>query len=163
MALYLYKGNTTVRNQVNLILSNYSDKSIWTPFIICLYKALSQLNPLPPDTEVYRAVDCPFYPDLYNIGTKITWSSFSIASTDWRSSSELIKEKRGIIFIIKSVAKYSRNPVDNEVIFLPGTMFIITAIYRTDIIVLGQVNIRGTTFTARESDIKKAADGNSRT
>lgn len=36
-------------------------------------------------------------------------------------------------------------------------MFIITAIYRPDIIALGQSNIRSTIFTARETDLRKAA------
>lgn len=166
MALYLYTGNATVCNQVNITLGNYNEKSLWSPFIICLYQALDKLPSLPINTEVYRGVDYKFDPEIYTIGTKITWNSFSIASTDWRSSSELIKEKKGIIFIIKSktgksVARYSRNPVDSEVIFLPGTMFIITAIYRPDIIALGQANIRGTTFTAREIDLRKAAENSS--
>lgn len=162
LALYLYTGSSTVSGQVNLTLSNYSEKSLWSPFIICLYQAIQQLPSL--IGEVYRGVDCAFDTKMYAIGTKITWSSFSVCTTDWRSPSEFIRDKKGIIFIIKSrtgksVAQYSRNPVDNEVIFLPGVQFTITAIYRPDVIALGQANIRTTTFTAKETDLKKAQDG----
>lgn len=162
MALYLYTGNGPVFTQVNLSLSNYNERSLWSPFIICLYQSISRLPPL--IGEVYRGVDCVFDPDMHKIGTKMVWSTFAVASKDWRSSSELIKEQKGIIFIIKSktgkdVSRYSRSPVDSEVLFLPGTMFTITALYRADVIALGQANIRGTTFTARDNDIKKAAEG----
>ncbi|CAH6419002.1 Ankyrin repeat protein [uncultured virus] len=162
LALYLYTGNATVFTQVNLALGNYTDKNLWSPFIICLYQAILMLPIM--TTEVYRGVDYKFESELYTIGTRMTWSSFAIASEDWKSTSELIKEKRGIIFIIKSksgrdISRYSRNPVDREVIFLPGAAFVVTAIYRPDVIALGQANIRGTTFTARDTDIRKAAEG----
>jgi len=167
MAMYLYTSNYTVFTQVNVALTNYSSNkhgNIWDPLVVCLYQAISLLPQL--ECEVYRGVDCTFEPELYTVGTKITWSTFTIGSTDWRSSSELIKDKRGIIFVIKSktgrdVSRYSRNPVDCEVIFLPSCTFTITALYRADVIALGQANIRTSTFAIRDSDLKKAAERSS--
>lgn len=162
LALYLYTANATVFTQVNATLSSYTDRSVWSSFIVCLFQAVNNLPSL--IGEVYRGVECTFIPDLYTLGTIITWNTFGVASKDWRSPSELIKEKHGIIFIIKSktgkdISRYSCSPVDSEVLFLPGTSFIVTALYRADIITLGQANIRASTYAARDIDIHKAAEG----
>ena len=71
-----------------------------------------------------------------------------------------------MIFIIKSktgrnISKYSKYPVDNEIIFVPGTQFMITNIYIASIICLGQENIRKTTYLAKDKDIIKAANSES--
>jgi ankyrin repeat protein len=163
-SIYLYTANSTIFSHVNITLGNYSERDVWTPFVICLYNAISVLPPF--KQEVYRGVDCIFEPNLYNIGNEITWNTFGLATKDWRSPSELIKDKRGIIFIIQSktgkdISRYSCNPVDSEILFLPGTKFTVAALYRADIITLGQANIRSTTYGARDVDITKAAEGSS--
>lgn len=162
MALYLYTSNATVFTNVNACISNYTDNGVWNPFVVCLYRAVKYLPNI--DCEVYRGVDHPFDSKQYAVNSKITWNSFGVTSKDWNSSAELIKEKRGMIFIVQSktgkdISKYSDNPVDNEVIFLPGTNFIVKALYRADVIALGQANIRTSTYAAQESDIAKAQAG----
>jgi len=159
MALYLYTGNLTLYRQVNMTLSNWSNNNTWHPFIACLYQAITLL----PEYrgEVYRAIDCKFTMDDYAIGHKIRWDTFSMCSLEWKNSSELIALKRGIVFIIKSltgrvISKYSKYPVDSEVIFLPGTEFIITDHYIGNVIALGQANIRKNTYKVEQKDYDKA-------
>jgi len=162
LALYLYTGNYNIFKQVNLSLSNWKADNLWNPLIYCLYQAVNLLPNC--QKEVYRAVDTQFIPDDYTLGTIIKWTTFSICSTEWKNSTDLINQKKGIVFIIKSItgksiSKYSRSPVDNEIIFLPGTSFKIINFYKPDIIVFGQANIRTSTFKITDKDIERASKG----
>ncbi len=162
MALYLYTSNYTIFKQVNLTLKNWNSPSIWHPFINCLYGAI---NLLPAYVgEVYRAVNSKFTLEEYAVGSKITWNSFSLGSHEWKNSSDLINKKTGIVFIIhgksgRIISKYSKYPVDAEVMFLPGTNFTVTNHYIADQICLGQANIRNTTFKMKENDYVKPLNG----
>jgi ankyrin repeat protein len=165
MSLYLYTSNYTIFKQVNSILNHWNSPtaSIWTPFINCLYSAINLLKPYVG--EVYRAVNSKFTLEEYAMGNKITWDTFSLGSYEWKNSSDLIGRKTGIVFIIHSktgrvISKYSKYPVDAEVIFLPGTSFTVTNHYIADQICLGQANIRNTTFKMKENDYVKPLNGN---
>lgn len=159
MALYLYTSNPTIFYQVNKTLVNWENKnySIWHPYINCLYQAIDLL---PKFTgEVYRAIDYQFgaNPNGYQIGTIFNWNTFSIASKEFTSTIEMINNKRGIVFIIKSktgrlISRYSKSAADNEVIFLPESRFEITNHYQASIICLSQANIRSTTFGLHEKN-----------
>jgi len=159
IALYLYTGNLTIYRQVNVTLSNWKNDNPWNPFIYCLYQAISLL---PEYTgEVYRAVDCKFNLHDYAIGNVLRWNTFSMCSLEWKNSSELIEQKKGIVFIIKSksgriISSYSKYPVDSEVMFLPGTEFTVVDHYVGNVIALGQANIRKNTYGAKEKDYEKA-------
>lgn len=164
LALYLYTSNWKIFEQVNLSITDWKDNGIWNPFIYCLYQGI---NLIPPYIgEVYRPVDYRFSIQNYTIGTKIVWSAFSIASLEWRNCNDLINKKRGIVFIIQSltgrnISRYSKYPVDSEVIFLPGTEFIVVDHYIASIITLGQANIRKSTYAAKEKDLLRAENGES--
>lgn len=172
LALYMYTSNYTIFKNVNQILKEWSvgqntsniQSNIWHPFINCLYQAI---NLLPPQIgEVYRAVNTKFDVEKYAIGKEIQWNGFSLCSTEWKDASDLINNKTGIVFIIKSktgrnISKYSKYPVDGEVIFLPASKFTITAHYVADKICLAQANIRNSTFKIKESDYTKALEGKS--
>lgn len=160
LALYLYLSNMTILNQVNKSLQNFNTKDIWYPFIGCLYQGLNLLDNY--NGEVYRAVDCKFNLQDYNIGNKLRWNSFSICSLEHKECNELITNiKKGIVFIIKSkngkvVDRYSKYKVQKELIFLPGTEFIITNHYVANPICLAQANIRNLTFKIKDKDYEKA-------
>lgn len=158
LALYLYSSNYSIFENVNISLINWKE-TIWSPLIYTLYQAIYMLPGYVG--EVYRAVNCDFNPNILSIGSILQWNNFSICSTEWKYASELINKKCGIIFIIKSkngkhISKYSRYPVDNEVIFMPGTTFIVKNYFIASTICLGQENIRMSSFIAKEKDITKA-------
>lgn len=160
LSLYLYTGNYTVNAQVCTALESFNNKNIWIPYIVCLYKAVRALPTYA--FEVYRAVQCTFDPTCYEIGKLVTWNSFSVCTKDWKLTSYQIEAKCGIIFIIKSksardVARYAHNPINGEVIFLPRTTFVVSAIYKADVTTLGQANIRTQTYSAADGDIIKAS------
>ena len=159
LAIYLYTGNPYIFKQINQTLLNWNTNTAWQPFTGCLYQAISMIDIY--EGEVYRNVDTIFNLENYAIDNKISWNTFSIASYEWKSSSELINLKRGIVFIIKNktgrdISKYSQNPVDCEIMFLPGVEFLITNYYSPSMICLAQKNIRNTTFKISEKDIEKA-------
>lgn len=162
IVLYLYSSNLTIFQNVNRTLTNWTNAEQWHPFIGCLYQAIEQLPVY--KGEVYRGVDTVFDLETYKIGNTIKWSTFSITSKLYTNTSELIKQKQGIIFIIQSksgrdISKYSKSPVDSEVIFLPESEFVIKNYYVADQIALAQSNIRNTTFAIEERDIQKAVSG----
>lgn len=104
-----------------------------------------------------------FDPELHKIGTRTRWNTFSLCSKDWKDAGDLISNnKKGLVFIIKSksgrvIAPYSKYPVDNEVIFLPGTEFEITDHYVGKLFALGQANIRKTSYKMKEVDYERVA------
>lgn len=164
LALYMYTGNFDIFKQVNLCLANYKSDNIWSIFVNTLYQGISCL----PNciAEVYRCVDYKFDMNEFKIGKEIVWNTFGICSKEWKTAGELINLKRGMVFIIKSshgkdISRYSRYPVDQEVIFLPGTKFVISNFYVASVIALGQANIRNTTFKITENDLIKAHNGTS--
>ncbi len=159
IALYLYSSNYDIFKNVNIAFNNWSTSSIWTNFVNCMYQGVSKLPPY--IGEVYRGVECDFNPNVLTIGSVIEWNTFSICSKEWKNASELINKKKGIIFIVKSkygkdISKYSKYPVDGEVIFKPHSVFKITNHYVASLICLGQENIRESSFKASETDLEKA-------
>jgi ankyrin repeat protein/uncharacterized protein YegL len=162
MALYLYTAHYDIFKQVNMVLKDLNETNFWFPFVNTLYRAIEMLEPF--KGEVYRSVNSKFDVAKYAIGNTVRWNYFSIGSYDWKNSADKIKEKTGIIFIIKSktgrkISKYSKYPVDCEVAFLPATTFVITNYYIPNVICLGQENIRNSTFRIKEKDIEKAMSG----
>jgi hypothetical protein len=118
----------------------------------------------PYEGEVYRAIDAKFDAKALAIGTRIKWSTFSTCSLEWQSASELIRLKRGLVYVVQSrtgrvVNRYSKSPIDAEVIFLPGTDFEIVSYYKGALIALGQANIRKTSYAAKPREIDEAARG----
>lgn len=164
LALYLYTSNPIIFQQVNYALTFWKDSNIWNPFVFCLYQAI---NLIPPYIgEVYRGIDVPFNSIDYAIGNTIKWKTFSICSKDYTSSTELINQKKGMIFVIKSlsgklISRYAKNPIDNEVIFKPNSEFRITNHFIASLTCLGQANIRTSTFKVKEKDLIKATNGES--
>ena len=159
MVLYLYTGNLSIHKQVNENLDKPNSPNM--PFILTLYQALHLLDNY--TNEVYRAIDLPFTSD-YKIGEVINWSTFSICSRQYKECSNLINRCKGMVFIIKSktgknISKYSKFPMDEEIVFLPGTKMKIIAFYKPRITAISQANIRNTTFEIGETDIEKALKG----
>ena len=150
MALYLYTSNFTIFQSVNRTLIDWKNNQVFHGFIQCLYQAIKTLEPCDA-TEVYRGVNTCFDIEMYKIGTIMQWNTFSICSREYSTTTELITQNKGIIFVIKSkvakdVSKFSKNKQNCEVVFLPGTRFIITNHYIASNICLSQRNIRNTTF-----------------
>ena len=149
MAIYLYTANLDLFKNVNINLKSLSMSSCWFGFIGCLFQGLKLLPSY--NGECFRAVDCTFDPNVFGLSNTIEWNSFSVSNTDWKNSSELIKLKKGMVFIIKSksgknISQFSKYPQENEIVFLPGTKFTVSNYYVPDIICLAQENIRNTTF-----------------
>jgi hypothetical protein len=149
LSLYLYTANLDLFKNVNINLKNITISSPWYGFISCLYQGLKLLPNY--EGDCFRAIELSFDPVKFKIDNIIQWNTFAIANIDWKNSSELIKLKRGMIFIIKSktgknISSYSKYPQEKEIVFVPGTKFIITNYYVPDIICLAQENIRNTTF-----------------
>lgn len=162
LALHLYSSNFTIFENVNLSISKYQENNLWNPFVCCLYQAIDLLPPFVG--EAYRGVNTPFNLDDFTLGKTLSWNTFAICSKEFSGPSELINMKTGIIFIInsktgKDISKYSRNPVDAEIIFNPGTIMKIVNYYVASMICLGQANIRQSTYSAKENDLIKAIKG----
>jgi hypothetical protein len=159
LALYLYTSNQTIFESINLGIANYKENNIWNPLICCLYQAVSILPPYVG--EVYRGVNIKFNLDDFDIGKTLEWNTFAICSKEYAGASELIGMKSGIIFIInsktgKDISKYSKNPVDAEVIFNPGTKFVVKNYIKPELIAICQANIRNSTYKITDRDIEKA-------
>lgn len=155
LAIYLYTANFDLFKNVNQNLKSISISSPWYGFIGSLYQGLKLLSNY--TGECFRAVNKPFDPQVYSIGYVIEWEGFSIANIDWKNSSELIKLKCGMIFIIKSktgknISFCSKYPQEKEIVFLPGTKFEVTNYFVPDIICLAQENIRTSTFKYNSAD-----------
>lgn len=162
LALYLYSSNQIIFENVNLGISNYKENNIWNPFICCLYQAIDLLPPY--CGEVYRGVNILFNLEDFAIGKTLKWDTFAICSREFAGPSELINMKTGIIFIIhsktgKDISSYSKNPVDAEIIFSPGTEFLIQNYYVGSTICLAQANIRKSTYSVKDTDLMKAMKG----
>lgn len=165
LVIFLYTSNYEIFKQVNLALKDFNQTNFWFPFINTLYKAIETIPPYVG--EVYRAVIAPFDPELYAIGSTITWNTFSVCSYEFKNSTDLIKKdskKNGIVFIIQSktgrkINKYSKYPVDAELIFLPNSKFTVKSWYQANPIALAQSNIRDSTFKIREKDVERAIKG----
>lgn len=163
IALYLYTSNTDVFRLVNDALHGTRlGATMWPPFVQCLHQALHILPPW--GGEAYRAVGTTFDPDVYRKGATVTWDGFSVCTQEWRRVSPQFDRRTGVVFIIRSnsgreVHPYSRNAADREVIFLPGTTFVVEDYYKPNVLCLGQANIRGTTFAVTDKDLTNAARG----
>lgn len=165
LAIFLYTSNYEIFRQVNLALKDLTPMNIWYPFVNTLYSAISLLPKF--EGEVYRAVNTRFNITTYEIGKIIRWNTFSVCSYEHKNSTDLIKKdskQHGTIFIIQSksgrkINKYSKYPVDAEVIFLPDSTFIVKNYYQPNIIALAQANIRDSTFKIKDKDIEKALNG----
>jgi len=162
LALYLYTSNEYIFKQVNKTLLNWKTNSVWENFINCLYQAVNLIELT--ETELYRAVDIPFNMEDFAIGKNLSWNTFSSTSKSWKTCSDLINKKTGIVFIIKSktgrdISKYSKNPVDGEVLFLPNTKFVVTNHFSPSITCLGQENIRLSTYKIKDKDYERACQG----
>jgi hypothetical protein len=99
---------------------------------------------------------------VHKVGNRTKWNTFSLCSREWKDSANLVNQDAGIVFIIKSltgrvIAPYSKYPVDSEVVFLPGTEFEITDHYVGKVFVLGQANIRKTSYRMKEVDYERVA------
>lgn len=162
LALYLYTSSFTILKSVNDTLVNWQQKSIWHPFIETLYQGIKLIEPYVG--EVYRGVDYAFDPDTYTINNIVEWNAFSLCSSEFRTASDLIKKNKGIVFIIQSITgrkidKFSKNPAESEVMFLPQSQFRVKSYYKANLICLGQANIRTQTFKISEKDIERACKG----
>lgn len=165
-ALYMYTVSTTIFQQVNNCLNKWQldQASVWQPFVACLHQAVSLLPEY--DGECFRGVDVLFDADQFQIGRKLEWNGFALSSLQWNTCSELLTKKRGVIFIIKSkrcriIAPYAANPVDGQVLSLPGAEFVVTNHYEASPLALGQVNIRQKTYKATSDLYEKIAKGKS--
>lgn len=162
MAIYLYTGCGEIYKQINQSLKDLNKSNFWYPYINTLYQAVKSIPPYVGET--YKAIDKCFDLDKYKIGQTIRWNYFSMTSGEYKTCAELIEKRKGMSFIIHSktgrhIGKYSKNAVDNEIIFLPNTEFLVKDIFAPNVICLGQPNIRKTTFKIKEKDIEKAVNG----
>jgi ankyrin repeat protein len=164
LSLYLWTCSEDIYKTVYNILSNQiKSNQIFESYIYTFYSSLKTLQPY--TEEVYRALEysdsISFSKESYPIGGIIKWNSFSSTSSDWKFIAPYTTEKKGIIFIIHSksgrlIKHFSKNPNDNEVVFLPNTSFRIDYYYKANLVCLGQENIRKTTYTFSDTDIEKA-------
>lgn len=164
ISIYLYTGNEEIFKKVNEMLLNWNKNDIWSPFIFTLYQSIKLIEDY--QQEVYKSVDIKFIKNDYKIGNVLVWNFFSVCYSHWKNNLDMINNKCGIVFIIKSkngknISKYSKYPIDSEIIFLPESKFKITNIYKPNIFVFGQKNIRESTYIANEKDIEKAENGKS--
>lgn len=158
-ALYLFSAHPVIFQNVNQAIMNWTSDNIWNPFICCLYQATEIIQPF--IGEVYRGINIQFNPTEYAIGDQITWNTFSVCTSEWKNAGDILKQKKGIIFIINSksgrdISEYTKNPQDKDILFLPGSQFKITNFYKLDAICLGQKNIRTSTFGFKQDEILRA-------
>lgn len=159
IVLYLYTMDFLIYQQVNSAMSNWTANGLWHPFVHILNQAIDLIPVF--NGEVYRSIDYAFDPDRFVIGTKISFDTFATGSSEWGHCTDLINKKKGMIFIIKSktgrpISSYSKYPANSEIIFVPGTEFTVTELYVGNIFVLGQANIRKTSYMASMADMTKA-------
>jgi ankyrin repeat protein len=166
MALYMYSANKTIFTKVNQCLSEWStaSSSVWRPFVVCLYQAVVNLPEY--EGECFRTIDQVFDFDKYAIGQILSWDTFTLASLQFNGANNLIDQKRGMIFVIKSrrlsrlIAPYTSNPVDQTVLQLPGGRYEITNHCVASAISLQQANIRESkTYKAYPDYYNRVRDG----
>lgn len=127
----------------------------------CLYNGIHKLDHF--EGEVFVGVSNEFNRSKFLPGTELEVTELLSGTTMWKVATSYLKQyettKRGTIFLIKSktshfTGSYTKFIRDSEVIFLPGTRFIVTALYRGgDCIVLGQENIRDHTYRIKDDEL----------
>jgi len=148
-------SNDIFVNELNKQVLNYHESSEWAGYLSNLSYSLTKL---PPFTgECYRKINKFFYMPT---GTEISWNSFGFTTNDWGNVG---MDKKSTIFIIKSktgreIHQYSSYQQNKEVVFFPKTKFRITNYYQNNIVVLGQPNVRQSSYLATESDYQKVKD-----
>lgn len=151
--LGLYTLSTVISDNVNDAVANYSITNDWNNYVINLYKGLQSLPAFVG--ECYRRMNGYFY---VPIGTTFTASTFGTATSEW---GHMTLDKTTTVFIVKSktgrdISAYSMFPQNKEIMFLPNTTFKVVNYYQNNVIVLGQANIRQTSYAARDKDIENA-------
>lgn len=159
LALYIYTADDNICKQINDVLASWTTDNLWTPYINCLYQGLTLIPKF--QNECYRKV----YGKFQNlpVGSVVEWNTFAIATSDWSNVVET-ESQAAVIYIIKSktgryLSLYSKYPQNNEVVFLPGSKFVVKDYYLNNVIVFGQANIRKVTYGARDVDLAKAVEG----
>ncbi len=125
----------------------------------CLHSGISKLDIFVG--EVYIGIQEEFNRSKFLQGSEFEVTELLSASTMWKVATSYVKQydKKGTIFIIKSktgyfLGSYSKFIRDSEVVFLSGTRFIVTALYRGgDCIIFGQENIRDHTYKIKTEDL----------
>lgn len=159
MSLYLLTQNSLIFRELNDVLVNWNPDTFLKPF---LYSVCQTIDLLPNYVgEIYKCVESNFLLSNYKIGDVMNWELFSFASTEWKSATELINNKKGIIFIIhsktgKKISHLVKNQSDEDVIFKPFTKFKVINHYMASVYALGQANIRKSTFLVKENYYIKA-------
>jgi len=100
------------------------ERNVFQDFIYYLTNALELLDPFVG--PVYRGIDCQI--SEYTCGKTIVWPSFSSSTKDPKVAIEFLKGKQGTLFLInsktaRSIDKYSAIKTEQEVLFLPNSLF----------------------------------------
>jgi len=100
------------------------ERLVFQDYIYYLTNSLLLLDPFVG--PVYRGIDCQI--SEYTCGKTIVWPSFSSSTKDPKVAIEFLKGKQGTLFLInsktaRSIDKYSAIKTEQEVLFLPNSLF----------------------------------------
>lgn len=164
IALNLFTNCAPLVNHVQSMLMKSALSSFYMPFVKCIYQAVDRI--LPATGECYKMSKTLYSPSCV-VGTKIQFNGFMMATRHWTEATDLIEAKSGTIYIIKlrensqmkPIDAYSRYPERAELLGLPGIQFQVTGLYVGNIVVLGQANIRQTSYAASAINLARASEG----
>jgi len=144
------------------------ESEIKNPYYDCLHTGLAKLDVY--NGETYIGVQNEFNRSGYMIGNIVTNSTLLVSSSMWRKVVANVPNysttKKGTIFIVKSLngrfaGTFSRFKDESEIVFMPGSRFKITGLYRGgDNIVLGQENVRQHTYGIKDDELGDYMTGN---
>eukprot|EP00668_Euglena_longa_P007128 GGOE01008513.1.p1 GENE.GGOE01008513.1~~GGOE01008513.1.p1 ORF type:complete len:995 (-),score=278.11 GGOE01008513.1:11-2935(-) len=103
--------------------------AFWRPLIWEIDQALQALPPIP--SKSFRGINCQMDPMIYRAGGHICWPSFSSASQSRSVAEEFAKGESGTLFFLQGttprhIARVSRYPDEDEVLFGPNSVFEVT-------------------------------------
>eukprot|EP00667_Euglena_gracilis_P000218 EG_transcript_218 len=104
--------------------------AFWRPLIWEIDQALQALPSLP--TRSFRGINCEMNPALYKAGRHVCWPAFSSATQSQAVAEAFAKGESGTLFFLQGsaarhVARVSRYPDEDEVLFGPNTVFEVTS------------------------------------
>ena len=104
--------------------------AFWRPLIWQVDRALLMLPPY--RGKLYRGINLKFNEQSYKRAEAVCWPAFSSASATRAVAEEFVKGDDGTLFFLQSVgaraiSRFSKFPLEDEVLFRPNTVFEITS------------------------------------
>jgi hypothetical protein len=155
VALFMYSYEPVICEVIGFYLSgkcSVDDAAVRSTIFPLARSLWTATERLPPFTAEVYAASVNIDRSQFVVGNEVSSPTFISGTSLWPIAVESLNfEKEGTVFIIKSrngklISTHSNFGFESEVVFVPGTKFVMRMWYRGDVIALGQPNIREHTF-----------------